>query len=84
MSLEISPDSLAFLHLQVATGQFESEGKALDAAVELLRRKTALRDKIQRGLVQLDEGRYVDLDEEGMDQFFAELLVMSSEERAVE
>jgi Arc/MetJ-type ribon-helix-helix transcriptional regulator len=84
MDLQISPDSAAFLQSQVAAGQFESEGKALDAAVELLRRQAALREKIQRGLQQLENGQYAVLDDEGMDQFFAELLVMTGEQRTSE
>ena len=74
MNVEISADSLAFLQSQVVAGRYASETEALNDAISLLRRTAALREKIQRGFRQLEEGDYIELDEEGMDEFFAQLL----------
>jgi len=81
---ELTPDNAQFLQDQVATGQFASGDEAINAAVALLRRQAALRAKIERGIHQLDNGQYVDLDEEGLDRFFEELFAIAGAEGQAE
>ena len=82
MQFDISPENAQFLQDQVAAGQYANGAQAVNAAVEVLKRHTELRAKVQLGLRQLDEGQYVELDEEGMDQFFQELFAIADGARS--
>lgn len=73
MHADLTPDNAEFLENQVATGAFASGGEALNAAVRLLRFRAGVIEKVQRGMKQLDEGDYIEFDEQGLDQFFGEL-----------
>lgn len=78
MDLEISAENAQFLQDQVAAGSFPTPGAAVDAALEMLKRQAELRAKLQRGLDQLDRGEYIELDDEGLDKYFAELMAIGS------
>ena len=73
MQLEISPENAAFLQSQVAAGRFDSGESAVNAAIGLLKKRSELLAKIDRGVEQLNNGQYIELDEEGLEKFFNEL-----------
>ena len=78
MDLRISAENAQFLQDQVASGTFATPDAAVDAALEMLKRQAALRAKLQHSLGQLDRGEYIELDDEGLDRYFAELMAIGS------
>jgi len=66
----LSPDRETFIERQVSTGVFRDRTDALEAGVDLLRQRQALVDRLTESRRQLDEGEYVEFDEEGLDIFF--------------
>ncbi len=63
MQIEISPQNNEFIDRQVARGEFRDRSAALDAAVELLRRRTDTLEKIDNGRQQLDAGEFNEYDD---------------------
>ena len=74
MVSNLSSENAEFVRQQIASGAFTSSQDAIEHAVTLLRQRTALIDRLDKGTQQLDSGEYVELDEAGMDQFFADLV----------
>jgi Arc/MetJ-type ribon-helix-helix transcriptional regulator len=70
MSNELSPDTESFIAGEVAMGAYPSRQDALEAGVALLKKRRELLEKLDEGQRQLDNGEYVDFDEEGLRQFF--------------
>jgi Arc/MetJ-type ribon-helix-helix transcriptional regulator len=70
MSSELSSDSESFIEQQVALGIYRDRTDAIEAGVELLRQHKALLDRLDEGRRQLEEGDYVEFDQEGLRQFF--------------
>jgi len=73
MSADISPENERFIETQIAGGAFQTRGEALDAAVDILRLRKELLDRIDEGRRQLDAGEYVEYDDEGLRKRFDEL-----------
>lgn len=74
MVTNLSSENAEFVRQQIASGAFTSSQDANEHAVTLLRQRTALLGRLDRGAQQLDSGEYVELDEAGMDQFFSDLV----------
>jgi Arc/MetJ-type ribon-helix-helix transcriptional regulator len=81
MSIDLSTDSEAFLSDAVSRGLFPSRIEALEVAVDLLRQRQSLVARLAESRRQLDEGEYVEFDDEGIRDFFDRLLP-SAVERA--
>jgi len=62
MSTDLSPENEGYLQQIVAEGLFTSRAEALDAAVELLRRREETRRAVQAGIDQIERGEVVPLD----------------------
>ena len=73
MQIEISPQHNKFIDRQVACGEFRDRGAALDAAVELLRRRTDTLAKIDNGRQQLDAGKFTEYDDETLKKRFDQI-----------
>ena len=73
MQIEISPQNNEFIDRQVACGEFRDRGAALDAAVELLRRRTDTLAKIDNGRQQLDAGKFAEYDDESLKKRFDQI-----------
>ncbi len=73
MDLHISAENAQFLQDQVAAGSFPTPEAAVDAALEMLKRHVAVREKVRRGCEQLERGEYLEFDDEGLDKYFQEL-----------
>jgi len=56
MSTDISPENEQYLQEAIARGAFPSRGQALDAAVELLKRREQLIRDVGAGIEQLERG----------------------------
>ncbi len=79
--LSLSQATEAFIQQQVAVGTFRDRTDAIEAGVDLLRQRQALIDRLRESRRQLDEGEFVEFDDEGLDQFF-ELLLTKAEARS--
>lgn len=75
----LSPSTESFLIDAVSRGWFSSRAAALEAAVDLLRRRQAILDQLAESRRQLDQGECVEFDGDGMKQFFDELLPRAAE-----
>ena len=71
--MEVSPEVAAYLNQRVAAGDFATADQGLHEAVELLRRRQVLRDKLARADQQLAEGLSMVLDDDGLDELFGRL-----------
>jgi Arc/MetJ-type ribon-helix-helix transcriptional regulator len=71
--LSLSQANEAFIQQQVAVGAYRDRTDALEAGVEMLRKRQALIDRLDEGRRQLDEGEYVEFDEKGLRDFFESL-----------
>jgi Arc/MetJ-type ribon-helix-helix transcriptional regulator len=70
----LSQSSEAFLTDAVSRGCYPSRAEALEAAVALLRQRQAILDQLVESRCQLDQDEYIEVDGEGMRQFFDQLL----------
>jgi Arc/MetJ-type ribon-helix-helix transcriptional regulator len=75
MPSDLSPDTESFIQQEIALGTFPSREQALEAGVALLRRRRELINRLTESRRQLDEGEYVEYDEEGLRQLFEKLIV---------
>ena len=73
MQIEISPQNNEFIDRQVARGEFRDRRAALDAAVDLLRRRTDTLEKIDNGRQQLDAGEFTEYDDESLKKRFDQI-----------
>ncbi len=83
MTSDLSQASETFLSETVSRGYFPSRAEALEAAIDLLRHRQQLVERLAEGRRQLDEGEYVEFDEEGLKQFFGQLLERAAERNGV-
>jgi Arc/MetJ-type ribon-helix-helix transcriptional regulator len=71
------PDLRLFIAQQIAEGKYQSEEELMIHAVRVLREvqahKQQFAEDIQLGLDQLERGKYVEYDEEGLRRHFEEL-----------
>jgi hypothetical protein len=82
MNLQISAENAQFLQEQVAAGTFATPEAAIEAAFDVLKRQTALRERIQRGCDQLDRGEYLEFDEARLDNYLREIFEIGDEHGA--
>ena len=73
MSIDISPENEQFIQQQIKAGVFRTRTDAIDAGVELLRRRKELLDRIDGGRRQLDGGDYHEYDDRSLQQRFDQL-----------
>jgi len=66
MSTDLPPENEGYVQQIVAEGLFPSRGEALDAAVELLRRREETRRAVQAGIDESERGEVVPFDFEKM------------------
>jgi len=66
MSTDLPPENEGYVQQIVAEGLFPSRGEALDAAVELLRRREETRRAVQAGIDEIERGEVVPFDFEKM------------------
>lgn len=63
MSSDISPANEQFIQDALADGAYETRGQLIDEALELLKRRADVRQKIQAGIDQLDRGEGIPAEE---------------------
>jgi len=62
MSTDISPQNEQYIQEAVARGVFHTRSEALDAAIELLRRRETVIREVNAGIEQIERGEVVPLD----------------------
>lgn len=73
MSIDISPENERFIQNQIASGAYQNRSDAIDAGIELLRRRDELLHRIDRGRRQLNEGDCRDYDDQSLAERFNQL-----------
>ncbi|MEZ6059362.1 MAG: hypothetical protein R3C19_03265 [Planctomycetaceae bacterium] len=68
MKTEISQLNENFIQTQIANGVFPDRQSALNAAVELLRRRSDVLERIDTGRRQLDAGDFTEYDDDTLRQ----------------
>jgi hypothetical protein len=66
MSTDISPENEHFLEHVVAVGMFQDRGQAINAAIDLLKRRAELIRDVDAGIEQLEQGLGKPLDVEAI------------------
>jgi Arc/MetJ-type ribon-helix-helix transcriptional regulator len=66
MSSDLSIDSEAFIADAIARGSYRDRADVIDAGLAMLKRHENLLAWIDEGRRQLDEGEYVELDDDGL------------------
>jgi Arc/MetJ-type ribon-helix-helix transcriptional regulator len=74
MATELTPDNESFIQQEIAVGAFQTREDAIEAGVALLKKRRELIDRLAESRRQLDEGEYVEFDDEGLRKFFEELI----------
>lgn len=73
MTLDLSPENEKYIADQVAQGTYGSREEALDAGVELLRKRSQLVERLTESRRQLDKGQFTDYDDDSLTARFDEL-----------
>jgi antitoxin ParD1/3/4 len=63
MNIELSPESEQFLQQVVREGVYASQSQAINAALELLKRRDRLQRELQLGSEQAERGELIDGEE---------------------
>ena len=77
MPADLSPGTESFIQREIALGTFQSRKDALEAGVALLRTRRELMNRLAESRRQLDEGEYVEYDDDGIRQYFEQLILRS-------
>lgn len=71
VDIRLSASNVQFLETELAEGQYPSASAAVDAALALLRRHSALRRKLHRSAEQFERGEYLEFEsDEALDDYF--------------
>lgn len=73
MSQSLSPENQSYIDSQVAVGAFASRDDAIDAGIALLRKRDELADRLKQSRRQLDQGEFIEYDDESLAARFDEL-----------
>jgi antitoxin ParD1/3/4 len=77
MNPSLPPELSAFVEQQVASGAFRTADEVVVAGLRMMqdreRKLTELRAMLQEGLDDLENGRCIELDEDGLKAFFEDI-----------
>jgi Arc/MetJ-type ribon-helix-helix transcriptional regulator len=71
--LLLSPENELFVQQQVDAGVFAGRKEIINAGVDALRQRQALKDRLSRSAQQLETGEYTDFDQAGLRKWFDEV-----------
>jgi len=74
MSFAISPDHQDFVRRELEKGHFASEQELIDEAIELLRSRQGVLDKLKHGIEQLKRGEGIEYGINDRQRFIADIL----------
>jgi Arc/MetJ-type ribon-helix-helix transcriptional regulator len=64
----------SFIQQEVASGAFRSREEAIEAGVTMLRNRRDLMNRLAESRRQVDEGEYLEYDDESLRQLFEQLI----------
>jgi hypothetical protein len=73
MSTNLPPELNRLIAQELALGHYRTEEELLTEAVQLLTQRNALRDQIEAGTRQLENGEYTDYDPQALRERFDDL-----------
>jgi Arc/MetJ-type ribon-helix-helix transcriptional regulator len=73
MLQNLSQENEAFIDAAVASGLYQDRGAAIEAGVSMLRRREQLLARLDESRRQLDEGDYVEFDDDGLKDLVEQL-----------
>lgn len=77
MTVEVPADLQQFVHTVIAAGSYKDETEVVDQTLRLLQERQRhieeLRREIQPDLDRVDRGEGIELDDAGLDAFFADV-----------
>jgi Arc/MetJ-type ribon-helix-helix transcriptional regulator len=74
MKNNLTSENERFIAGEITAGVYANRGEALDAAVESLKRRRQLLDRLSKSRHQLDSGDFVEYDEAGLAGLFEGLI----------
>lgn len=81
-SIELTHENEQFVEEALAQGQYQSPDELLNDAVSQLRGYRELMRRIDEGIEQLRDGRYIEVDEAGLREFFDDVKARGRERAA--
>jgi Arc/MetJ-type ribon-helix-helix transcriptional regulator len=82
MASELSSDTESFIQQEIALGAFESREDALEAGIAMLKCRRELMNRLAESRRQLDEGEFLEYDDEGLRQLFEELIARAENKQS--
>ena len=79
-SADLFPDTELFIQQDIALGTFQSREDAFEAGVALLKTRRELMNRLSGSRRRLEEGEYIEYDDEGLRQFFEPLIARAEGE----
>jgi Arc/MetJ-type ribon-helix-helix transcriptional regulator len=73
MTIQLTPEQTRSIQSLVQTGAYRDDLQVIDEAIRLLVQREQLRVKIQRGIDDLEQGRYRDYSEDELDVLMADI-----------
>lgn len=73
MTIQLTPEQTKSIHALVQTGAYRDDLQVIDEAIRLLVQREQLRVEIQRGIDDLEQGRYRDYGEDELDVLLADI-----------
>ena len=79
MPVQITPELEALVQEILSEGTFQDEAEVLREALRLLQKRQQLLRDVNAGIVQLDQGRFSEYDEDSLEQFLGDVRDVSRE-----
>jgi Arc/MetJ-type ribon-helix-helix transcriptional regulator len=73
MTIQLTPEQTRSIQTLVQTGAYRDDLQVIDEAIRLLVQREQLRVEIQRGIDDLEQGRYRDYGEDELDVLMADI-----------
>jgi putative addiction module CopG family antidote len=70
MSSNLSPQNESYIQGKIASGLFSSRDEAVEAGIEMLRKRDELSSIVQESRRQLDSGEFTEYDDESLTERF--------------
>jgi putative addiction module CopG family antidote len=67
MTIQLTPEQSKSIQTLVQSGAYRDDGQVIDEAIRLLVQREQLRVEIQRGIEDIEQGRYRDYGEDELD-----------------
>jgi len=73
MSIDLSPELEQIIRRRLKSGGYSTESDVVREALVLLERRDEIRDQVNLGIEQLDNGQFSEYGENDLDKFLADI-----------